>query len=204
MTFVLYQVTSPAAGFVAVYAYSEQTAFCVKYRHLVWDLSAFLASKARRCAFLPAKGLLGTACRMLAKQVQTELAQANAVADEVLATMTTVRAHAADDSAKAAYGVKLAKFYVLQVYLDYTPNWAHLCSECLACRDTYTCEPKKAGTEPQPRLNPSACNVCPACIIPTLRTMWQLKLIMLKAPLYRRSWILTIEVTGIPCLPVQA
>ena len=52
---------------------------------------------------------------MLAKQVQTELAQANSVADEVLATMTTVRAHAADDSAKAAYGVKLAKFYILQV-----------------------------------------------------------------------------------------
>lgn len=54
-------------------------------------------------------------CRMLAKQVQTELAQANSVADEALATMTTVRAHAADDSARAAYAVKLAKFYVLQV-----------------------------------------------------------------------------------------
>ena len=54
-------------------------------------------------------------CRMLAKQVQTELAQANSVADEVLGTMTTVRAHAAADSAKAAYAVKLAKFYILQV-----------------------------------------------------------------------------------------
>lgn len=54
-------------------------------------------------------------CRMLAKQVQTELAAANSVADEVLSTMTTVRAHAADDSAKAAYAVKLAKFYILQV-----------------------------------------------------------------------------------------
>ena len=53
-------------------------------------------------------------CRMLAKQVQTELAQANSVADEALATMTTVRAHAADDSARAAYAVKLAKFYNLQ------------------------------------------------------------------------------------------
>ena len=62
--------------------------------------------------------------KMLAKQVQTELAQANAVADEVLATMTTVRAHAADDSAKAAYAVKLAKFYVLQVYLKYSANLA--------------------------------------------------------------------------------
>ncbi|DBA78719.1 TPA: hypothetical protein ACH3X1_008631 [Trebouxia sp. C0004] len=58
--------------------------------------------------------LYGQYYRMLAKQVQTELAQANGVADEVLATMTTVRAHAADDSAKAAYAVKLAKFYVLQ------------------------------------------------------------------------------------------
>jgi len=70
--------------------------------------------------------LLGTTCRMLAKQVQTELAQANAVADEVLATMTTVRAHAADDSAKAAYAVKLAKFYVLQVHLKYSANLAYL------------------------------------------------------------------------------
>lgn len=56
-------------------------------------------------------------CRMLAKQVQTELAQANSVADEALATMTTVRAHAADDSARAAYAVKLAKFYTLQASL---------------------------------------------------------------------------------------
>jgi len=38
--------------------------------------------------------------------------------------MTTVRAHAADDSAKAAYAVKLAKFYVLQVYLKYSANLA--------------------------------------------------------------------------------
>ena len=71
--------------------------------------------------------LSGTACRMLAKQVQTELALANAVADEVLATMTTVRAHAADDSAKAAYAVKLAKFYVLQVHLKYSATW-HMCA----------------------------------------------------------------------------
>lgn len=54
---------------------------------------------------------------MLAKQVQTQLAQANSVADEALASMTTVRAHAADDSARAAYAVKLAKFYSLQVSL---------------------------------------------------------------------------------------
>ena len=54
-------------------------------------------------------------CRKLAKQVQTELANANSVADEVLSSMTTVRAHAADDSAKAAYHAKLLKFYALQV-----------------------------------------------------------------------------------------
>ena len=60
-------------------------------------------------------------CRMLAKQVQTELAQANSVADEALATMTTVRAHAAGDSARAAYAVKLAKFYSLQVVCLHLP-----------------------------------------------------------------------------------
>jgi len=141
---------------------------------------------------------------MLAKQVQTELAQANGVADEVLATMTTVRAHAADDSAKAAYAVKLAKFYVLQVHLKYSANLAYLCLARPAHCNTCRCEPKKAGTEPQPRHKPSACNVCSACIIQTLFTTQQLKLILLKAPLYRCFWILTAEVTSIPCLPVQA
>ena len=48
--------------------------------------------------------------------MQTELANANSVADEVLSSMTTVRAHAADDSAKAAYRAKLLKFYALQVW----------------------------------------------------------------------------------------
>lgn len=54
-------------------------------------------------------------CRKLAKQTQTELANANSVADEVLSSMTTVLAHAAADSAKAAYRAKLLKFYSLQV-----------------------------------------------------------------------------------------
>ena len=53
--------------------------------------------------------------RELSEQVQTELANANSVADEVLSSMTTVRAHAAEDSAKAAYGAKLLNFYSLQV-----------------------------------------------------------------------------------------
>ncbi len=126
---------------------------------------------------------------MLAKQVQTELAQANAVADEVLATMTTVRAHAADDSAKAAYAVKLAKFYVLQVPLKYSANLACLCLACPINCHTCRFEPKKAGTEPQSRHKPIACNVCFVCVIQTSLTMLQLKLIMLKAPLYRCSWI---------------
>ncbi len=140
---------------------------------------------------------------MLAKQVQTELAQANAVADEVLATMTTVRAHAADDSAKAAYAVKLAKFYVLQVYRKYSAILAHLCLACLAHCDTCTREPEKAETEPQPRHKPSVCDVCSACAIQTLQTMRQLKLTLHKAPLYRCSWILKVEVTSMLCLPVQ-
>ena len=68
---------------------------------------------------------------MLAKQVQTELAQANSVADEALATMTTVRAHAADDSARAAYAVKLAKFYSLQASLIASNDVTHC-----TCRHT--------------------------------------------------------------------
>jgi len=36
--------------------------------------------------------------RELSEQVQTELANANSVADEVLANMPTVRAHAAEDT----------------------------------------------------------------------------------------------------------
>ena len=76
--------------------------------------------------------------------MQTELANANSVADEVLSSMTTVRAHAADDSAKAAYRAKLLKFYALQVgpaafFLNHQPkgivhlekgNWAGACALC--------------------------------------------------------------------------
>lgn len=45
----------------------------------------------------------------LAKNVQTELAAANSVADEVISSMTTVKAHAAQDSAKTAYSSKLER-----------------------------------------------------------------------------------------------
>ncbi|KAG2435284.1 hypothetical protein HXX76_007360 [Chlamydomonas incerta] len=51
----------------------------------------------------------------LSKRVQAELAAANGVAEEVLSTMTTVKAHAAQDSAEVAYAAKLADFYKLQV-----------------------------------------------------------------------------------------
>jgi ATP-binding cassette subfamily B (MDR/TAP) protein 9 len=54
-------------------------------------------------------------CRKLSKKVQTELAEANSVAEEVLSSMTTVKAHAAEDSALAAYCFRLKKFYTLQV-----------------------------------------------------------------------------------------
>lgn len=49
--------------------------------------------------------------RKLAKQVQSELAEANSVAEEVLSSMTTVKAHAAEQSANAAYRQRLGKFY---------------------------------------------------------------------------------------------
>lgn len=46
--------------------------------------------------------------------MQAALADANAVAEETLSAMPTVRAHAAQDSARAAYSAKLDVFYVLQ------------------------------------------------------------------------------------------
>jgi ABC-type multidrug transport system fused ATPase/permease subunit len=53
--------------------------------------------------------------RELAKAVQSELAEANSVAEEALSSMTTVRAFAAEDSARAAYDKRLRSFYMLQV-----------------------------------------------------------------------------------------
>ena len=54
-------------------------------------------------------------CRELAKAVQNELAEANTVAEEVLSSMATVRSHAAEDSARAAYQHRLHLFYKLCV-----------------------------------------------------------------------------------------
>ena len=53
--------------------------------------------------------------RELAKAVQNELAEANTVAEESLSSMATVRSHAAEDSARAAYQHRLHLFYKLCV-----------------------------------------------------------------------------------------
>ena len=63
------------------------------------------------------------ACRELAKAVQTELAGANAVAEEALSSMVTVRSHAAEDSTRAAYAQCLRAFYVLQARLAPCTAW---------------------------------------------------------------------------------
>lgn len=52
--------------------------------------------------------------RKLSKKVQSELAEANSVAEEALGTMSTVKAHAAEGSTQAAYAEKLERFYMLQ------------------------------------------------------------------------------------------
>lgn len=57
----------------------------------------------------------GSYYRRLSKKVQAELADANAVAEEALGTMTTVKAHAAEGSVMSSYSHKLFKFYSLQL-----------------------------------------------------------------------------------------
>lgn len=57
----------------------------------------------------------GAYYRKLSKKVQTSLADANGVADEVLASMTTVKAHAAEASANKTYADRLHNFYILQI-----------------------------------------------------------------------------------------
>lgn len=66
--------------------------------------------------------------------MQKELADANSVAEEVLSSMTTVRAHAAENSACAAYRSCLRKFYTLQV-------WHHPCLMFFtaACKSSRKC-----------------------------------------------------------------
>lgn len=57
----------------------------------------------------------GAYLRQLSKKVQTELAEANTVAEEVLTAVTTMKAHAAETSASTAYGERLARFKALQL-----------------------------------------------------------------------------------------
>lgn len=54
-------------------------------------------------------------CRSLAKKVQTELAEANSIAEEMLASMLTVKSHAAEESAYADYSARLKSFHTQMV-----------------------------------------------------------------------------------------
>lgn len=58
--------------------------------------------------------VFGRIYRDLAKQSQAALADANAAAEEVLGTMATVKAHAAEGAARASYGAGLAAFASIQ------------------------------------------------------------------------------------------
>ena len=55
----------------------------------------------------------GAFYRRMSKAVQSELAEANSVAEEALSSMTTVKAHAAEEGVMAAYAAKLQRFYHL-------------------------------------------------------------------------------------------
>lgn len=65
--------------------------------------------------YLVTKQVYGSYYRKLSKKSQAALAEANAVAEEALSAQSTVRAHAAQDSAKAAYAGKLHVFYLLML-----------------------------------------------------------------------------------------
>jgi len=67
----------------------------------------------------------------LSKVVQTSLAEANSMAEEVLSSMTTVKAHAAQYSAEKDYSDKLQSYYSLQMrearaYLGYAASTTFL------------------------------------------------------------------------------
>eukprot|EP00878_Enallax_costatus_P014219 GHUV01014873.1.p1 GENE.GHUV01014873.1~~GHUV01014873.1.p1 ORF type:complete len:765 (+),score=113.02 GHUV01014873.1:294-2588(+) len=66
------------------------------------------------CVLLISK-VYGSYYRKLSKKSQAALAEANAVAEETLSAQSTVRAHAAQDSAKASYAAKLHVFYLLML-----------------------------------------------------------------------------------------
>ncbi|KAK9845905.1 hypothetical protein WJX81_005691 [Elliptochloris bilobata] len=66
------------------------------------------------CVILLCK-VYGEYYRELSKAVQTELANANSVAEEALSSMATVKAHAAETSTRHAYQQRLRAFAVLQL-----------------------------------------------------------------------------------------
>ena len=86
-------------------------------------------------------------CRKLSKKVQTSLADANGVADEVLASMTTVKAHAAEASANKTYADRLHNFYILQVGLAASRR-QHLPAHGSTQAYSSTCKPVEAAACP--------------------------------------------------------
>lgn len=58
--------------------------------------------------------IYGSYYRKLSKRVQSRLAEANSVADECLSSISVVKSHAAEGSARAAYDSKLKEFYTIQ------------------------------------------------------------------------------------------
>jgi len=80
--------------------------------HASWRLSVLAALVLPVIAGV--SKVFGRIYRDLAKRSQAALADANAAAEEVLATMATVKAHAAERSARASYGAGLASFQAIQ------------------------------------------------------------------------------------------
>ena len=61
-------------------------------------------------------------CRKISNKLQSALAEVNSTAEEVLSSMTTVKAHAAEASSHAFYCAKLKKYYKLQVFILIFPS----------------------------------------------------------------------------------
>ena len=98
-------------------------------------------------------------CRKLSKKVQTSLADANGVADEVLASMTTVKAHAAEASANKTYADRLHKFYILQVEMAASRR-QHLPADGSLQAYGSTCKPVETPASPQQHLQSAAFALC--------------------------------------------
>ncbi|KAG5180509.1 ABC transporter type 1, transmembrane domain-containing protein [Tribonema minus] len=81
----------------------------------------YLSWRLSTVAFVSVPAIVGVSryyghfIRDLAKQVQERLAEANAVAEEALGSMTTVRSFAAEGRESAAYGARLHDYYALAI-----------------------------------------------------------------------------------------